>query len=197
METTIEPTVAVSRGRRIAFNVLLALLVVFAIGFGLFSMIGGAAGVADREAHRFHDLEGGMGLVVLLGIPAVTMFRDPSRRVAEMQLVILYMVAIHIAMALSAKYSPFILPFVVVIAALAVLHPARDRLLRMNGPSWPIVALTVAAAAPLVAYALGQAELQRNDPGTLHAEEDHWMTQASIALLFVLGGLLTALRGSG
>jgi hypothetical protein len=200
MESVTAPAVrSVHRGRRVAFLVLLWVLVVFTVGFGLFSMIGAAFGLADeREIHRFHDLAGGVALAILIGVPAVTMLRNTEHKVAEMQSILLYMLSAVVGMLLAGKVSPFVFPVLAVVVALAALHPARGRLFEAGaGVSWPIALLTVASAVPLIAYGLTQSDLQRHDPGTEHGKEDHWMTQATIAFTLVLGGLLVSLRTEG
>jgi hypothetical protein len=190
---------SVRRGRRIAFLILLWILVVFAVGFGLFSMVAAAFGLADeREIHRFHDLAGGVALTLLIGVPAVSMLRNTEHKVAEMQSILLYVLSAVVGMLLAGKVSPFVFPVLAFAVALAALHPARARLFKAGaGVNWPVAVLTVASAVPLIAYGLTQSDLQRHDPGTEHGKEDHWMTQATIAFTLVLGGLLVSLRTEG
>ncbi|MFN2418871.1 MAG: hypothetical protein ABR593_08105, partial [Candidatus Limnocylindria bacterium] len=50
------------------------------------------------------------------------------------------------------------------------------------------------AAVPLVIYALGQAELQRNDSSSEHAVFFHWVETSFYAIAILMLGLLAALR---
>jgi hypothetical protein len=79
------------------------------------------------------------------------------------------------------------------------LHPARDRFLRLSRGVSPVLGiLTVAAAVPLIGFALGQASLQRNGvAGDPHVDMHHYTGMAFMAIALVLCGAVAALRSRG
>jgi hypothetical protein len=83
----------------------------------------------------------------------------------------------------------------IAMVALVLLHPARPALTRIDGVDVGTIALTALAIVPAVAFALTQAELQRNgtaaDP---HVDMHHYSGMASYALWIVLGGAAASLR---
>jgi hypothetical protein len=100
-----------------------------------------------------------------------------------------------VTMAAALTVDPFTLPFIVFVCVLWVLRPNRDEPVIPAGKPSPILLVLVAAATvPLVSYALGQAELQRIDDVSEHAELFHWVETSFYAVAVLLLGLLAALR---
>ena len=81
---------------------------------------------------------------------------------------------------------------------LIALHPARSSLLKIDGIEVVTTLLGLVALVPAVAFALTQAELQRNgfvsDP---HVEFHHYSGMASYALSLPLAAFAAALRVPG
>lgn len=151
----------------------------------------------DDTIHRIHDLAwGGMG-GILFAVGALTLLRRPAQKVAPMQQIVAVQVAFILAFALATDFDPFVLIFVVVIGAMAVLHPAREQLLRAGRPSPVLAGLTVLAAIPLIGYALGQGELARADTVSEHADLNHWTGMAALAFALILVGLVASFRAKG
>jgi hypothetical protein len=97
-------------------------------------------------------------------------------------------------MALSVTLDPFTLPFVILIGVLWALRPSDEPLLRAERPSPILLILVLLASAPLLGYALGQAEFQRIDTVSSHDTFFHWVETSFYAVAVILLGLLAALR---
>jgi hypothetical protein len=74
------------------------------------------------------------------------------------------------------------------------LKPARERPIPESRPSWILLVLVLAAAVPLSIYALDNADLQRVDQTSEHAEFYHWVETSFYAIAILLVALLPALR---
>ena len=179
--------------RLTTMRIIAALMAVSAIGFGLFTVVFGFVGPA-QQPHAFHNAMVASLLAVLSAPPAIAVARSPAR--SSRPLVVLAVLAIAGlgTMALSLTIDPFTLPFVVSIGLLWALSPRREDLLPAGRPSPILLALVLAATAPLVAYAIGQAELQRMDHTSSHAAFFHWVETSFYAVAVIGLGLLAALR---
>lgn len=182
---------APSRRRRIATAVTLviagALPLVWSIA-ALVAFVGGD----DGGEHRFHDLTG-VGVVLgVLWLGAVAgLARDRGRRPAALAQLLGIGVAAAVATALSGE-SP-VLPVVVALPGIALLALRDDRAgLRRLRPSPPVAALAIAAAVPLVPYAVGQAHLQSASHDA-HASLEHYFDMAWIALAMPITAGVAAL----
>jgi hypothetical protein len=139
---------------------------------------------------------------VLLTTGLASQIRTPS--IAGLQQAVLALVAWSVAGWLGGRVEPFIGPLVLLVAAapLVVLHPDRRRLLA-PGPaaSRPLVALTVVAVGPAVAYAadmLGRARAA--GPSCFLGQcvqGDRYAEAAALTLAVVLVALLASLRPPG
>jgi hypothetical protein len=181
-----------SRGRRTAFRVITIIMAVGGLGFGLFTWASNL--LESQRIHLFHNVVVGSLLVVLSAPAAIAAARNPEGSIRAL----MHLAAVGIAgvatMVLALTLDPFTLPFVVLVGVLWMLRVA-------TGPAFPpgrispIMLLLVAAATiPLVAYAVGQAELQRIDDTSEHAEFFHWVETSFYAVAALLLGLLAALR---
>ena len=63
-----------------------------------------------------------------------------------------------------------------------------------DAPAPSLTVLVAVAALPLVIYALTQAELQRIDIASEHAEFNHWVETSFYAIAVLLLGFMAALR---
>jgi hypothetical protein len=71
---------------------------------------------------------------------------------------------------------------------------ARGAVVAPGRPNPALAVLTVAALVPLVLYALAQAEQQRIDTTSEHAEFNHWVETSFYAAAILLLGALAAFR---
>jgi hypothetical protein len=182
-----------SRGRRTAFRVIAVILAVTGLGFGLFTAVFGIISEAQR-VHAFHNAVVATLLVVLTALPLIAAARNPERAAVPLIHLIVLSVAGLATMALSLTIDPFTLPVIVMLGVLWTLRPFREPLFPAGRPSPILLVLVVAAAVPLSAYALSNAELQRIDDISEHAEFFHWVETSFYAAAVLLLGLLAALR---
>lgn len=182
-----------SRGRRITFRVIATIMAVSGMAFGLFTAVFGV--VSESQAiHGFHNAVVATLLVVLSASAAIAAARVPDRSIGPLVHLSVVGVAGLITMVLSLTIDPFTLPVIVLLGLLWVLRPTRDPLLPAGRPSPLLLVLVLAAAVPLATYALSNAELQRIDDISEHAEFYHWVETSFYAAAVLLLGLLAALR---
>ena len=174
-------------------RVLAIVMAIGAIGFGLFTAIFGIVNPA-QEPHAFHNVVVASLLIVLSAPPVIAVAVEPDRAIRPLVILAAVAVAALATMALSLTLDPFTLPFVVLIGVLWALAPNRDGAFPPGRPSLVLGILVLAAVGPLVAYALGQAELQRTDHTSEHAAFYHWVETSFYAIAVLLLGGLAALR---
>jgi hypothetical protein len=180
-------------GRRKAFRVIAWIMAGFAVAFGLYTAVFGIISESQR-IHAFHNVVVASLLLVLSAPAAIVAARWPERSWPALLHLVALGVAAVATMALGLKIDVFTLPFAVLTGVLVALGVARGPAVPAGRPS-PILAVFVAAAAvPLVAYALGQAELQRTFPSSEHADFNHWVETSFYAVAILLLGALAALR---
>jgi hypothetical protein len=190
-----EASATSSRGRRTAFRVVAVIMAVSAVAFGLFTAVFGVVSEAQR-IHAFHNAVVASLLLVLSAPPTIAAARAPERAAGPLAHLGAVGVAGVVTMVLALRVDVFTLPFIVLVAVLLMLRVARGPALPPGRPSAPLAVMVVAAAVPLVAYALGQAELQRMDTSSEHAEFNHWVETSFYAVAVPLLGVLVALRPS-
>jgi hypothetical protein len=181
-----------SRGRRTAFRVIATIVAVSGLAFGLFTAVFGIV-EEDQAIHAVHNAVVATLLMVLSAPAAIAAARTPERSTRPLVHLAVVGVAGLLTMVLALTLDPFTLPFVVLVGVLWALRPTEGRPFP-GRPSPILLVLVVAAAVPLVAYTLGQAELQRIDDTSEHAELFHWVETSFYALGIVLLGLLVAVR---
>ena len=174
-------------------RVLAIVMAIGAIGFGLFTAIFGIVNPA-QEPHAFHNVVVASLLIVLSAPPVIAVAVEPDRAIRPLVILAAVAVAALATMALSLTLDPFTLPFVVLIGVLWALAPNRDGAFPPGRPSLVLGILVLVAVGPLVAYALGQAELQRTDHTSEHAAFYHWVETSFYAIAVLLLGTLAALR---
>ncbi|MGH2661871.1 MAG: hypothetical protein ACRDH8_03490 [Actinomycetota bacterium] len=183
---------APSTVRRTAFRVIASLMAVAGIGFGLFTAVFAFVG-EGQEIHAFHNGVVAALLIVLSGLPALAAARDPERSTKWLVHLAVVGVAGLVTMILSLTVDPFTLPVIFLVGVLWALRPSDERPLPSGRPRPVLLVLALAAAVPLGAYALGQAELQRIDTSE-HADFYHWVETSFTAGSVLLLGLLVAVR---
>jgi hypothetical protein len=184
---------APSKGRRTAFRVIATIIAVAGLGFGLFTAVFGILSEAQR-IHAFHNAVVATLLIVLSAPAAIAAARDPEESAVPLMHLMVLSIAGLLTMVLSLTIDPFTLPVIVLLGLLWVLRPTREPLLPAGRPSPVLLVLVLAAAVPLATYALNNAELQRIDDISEHAEFYHWVEMSFYAAAVLLLGLLAALR---
>lgn len=174
-------------------------LATLAVGAGLFawpSLIGGWVGGGERSTHRVHDISYGALVGILLAAGIAAQIGRPERYGVGLQQAALVAVAYGIAGALARDVAAAGIAGIsgVIIAALALFHPARAELLRIGRRlSAPLLLLTVAAAVPSARFAARMASLQRSgSPSDAHVSEHRWLSMAALPIAVVLVGLLAS-----
>lgn len=142
----------VPAGRVKAFRSIAWFMGFSAVAFGLFTAVFGIVSEA-QEIHAFHNTVVAALLLILSAAPAIAAASRPERAAAPLLHLLVLSIAGLATMVLSLKLDFFTLPFIILVAA---------------------------GAIPLLSYALGQAELQRIDTSSEHAEFNHWVETASI-----------------
>ena len=179
--------------RRTAFRVIAWIMAASGMAFGLFTAVFGVI-EEEQRIHAFHNVVVAALLIVLSASAAFGAARDPEGATRALVHLAVVGVAGVVTMAFAVTLDPFTLPFVVLVAVLWVLRPGREDPLGAGRPSLILLAIVIVGAVPLVAYALGQAELQRIDDSSEHAEFFHWVEAAFYSTAIPLLGLLAALR---
>lgn len=184
---------AASPARTKAFRLIAGAMGGSAVAFGLFTAV--FAVVSDaQEIHAFHNAVVAALLLVLSAPPAIAAARAPRDGPGPLLHLIALSLAGLVTMALGEKLDLFTMPFIVLTAVLVSLRVVSWRSLRPGRPSLVLLILVAIAAVPLISYSLDQAELQRLDHSSEHAEFNHWVETSFYATAVVLLGFVTALR---
>ncbi len=180
-------------GRRKAFRTIATVMAVSGGLFGVFTAVFGIVSEAQK-VHAFHNAVVAALLLALATPPAIAAARAPERAAAPL----VHLVALSAAglgtMLLARKVDVFTLPFIVFVGVLVALRVPSFDALRTGHWSLPLAILVVTAAVPLLKYTIGQAELQRIDTSSEHAEFNHWVEMSFVAVGVLMLGALTALR---
>ena len=191
-----EQNASVSRSRRRtrATRVIAGFMAGSAVLFGVLTGVLGI--VAESQLiHAFHNVVVASLLLVLSAPPALAIARNPNNSHAPLMTLTALSAAAVITMAASLTIDPFTLPFVIFTGVLWTLRPSDPPPTSNAGPpSWVLLALLVAGVVPLLAYALGQAELQRTLAENDHSRFFHWIEVSFYAAGILAFGLLSAFR---
>ncbi len=180
-------------GRTKAFRIVAGVLGAATVALSLPFTI--ASFTDDAEAiHRLHNLAGVFGFGLLLGGSLLVCARRPES-VGPFWIAIASGVASTIAGLLSGDLISgvwFTAPIALVI--LVALHPYREALHRIDGLDAPMAILALLTLVPAIAFALTQAELQRNGVAAdQHVELHHYSGMASYALALPIAGFAASL----
>src|SRR5262245_20417495 len=177
---------------RRAFRIVAGVLGVATIGLSLPFAIGSLFSETDK-IHRFHFFSGTVGYGVLLGVSLLVCAWRPDQ-IGPFWVAVSAGVASTLAGIVSGDFISgvwFSAP--VAIAVLFLLHPARPALFHTDGVDIARAGLAVIAFVPASAYALTQAELQRNGvPADPHVDFHHYSGMAA----YVFTVPLAAFAGS-
>ena len=182
---------------RLAFRIVAGVLGVATIGLNLPFAIGSFISETDA-IHRFHFLSGTVGYGVVLGVSLVVCAWRPEA-IGPFWVAVSAGLAATLAGIVSGDFfSGIWFPAPVSIVVLLVLHPARGAVFDIAGVDVAGAVLALVALVPTTAYALTQAELQRNgvaaDP---HVEFHHYSGMAAYVFAVPLAGFAGALRVPG
>ena len=182
-----------SRRRLTAARGVAWFMAMSAMVFGAFTIVFGIVG-PDQQVHSFHNAVVAALLLVLSAPPALAVARAPARSMQPLLFLGMLAVAGLGTMALSLTLDPFTLPFVLLIGVLWVLRPSNEPVIPDGRPSPVLLVLVLLASAPLLTYALGQAEFQRIDTVSSHDTFFHWIETSFYSVAVLLLGVLAALR---
>jgi hypothetical protein len=153
----------------------------------------------SRPDGSFHaqDLAWGAAEGILLFVGLVASLWNARRRPAALQQALAVVAALLLTMALTLGPDPVTLVLGLLIGSGALLSPARSLLIRRTAPvSRPLAGLALAAALPLIPYAVAAAAAQRRG-GSLNAELAGY-TGATVWALALLGVVtVAAMRSRG
>lgn len=182
---------------RRAFRIVAAIVGVLALLLTVPFTVGAFFDDAER-IHRFHYLAGSLGSGVFTGVSLLACARRPEA-IGPFWVAVASGVASTLAGIVSGDFVSgvwFAAPLIIVV--LFALHPARRALFDVDGIDVPTAILALAALVPAGAYAVTQAELQRNgvsiDP---HVEFHHYSGMAAYVFTLPLAGFAAALRVPG
>ncbi|GIU98981.1 MAG: hypothetical protein KatS3mg014_0597 [Actinomycetota bacterium] len=186
-----EATPSASRGRTLAYRILAGVLglavVVLSVPFAVLAFVDEADAI-----HRMHNLSGAIGFGGLIGALLIVTAWRPTEQVAAFRVVTAASAGGVIAGAISGDLvgGGWLIP-IVALAILIPLHPERGELFAFRSPDPTLVALSVLAAIPGIAFALTQAALQRNGVPSLdpHAELHRYSGMAAAGITIPLVGL--------
>jgi hypothetical protein len=180
-------------GRLTALRIVAAVSAASTIGFGVFTLVFGIVEPA-QEPHAFHNVMVASLLLVLTAPANIAIAVAPQRAIRPLVVLTVVGIGALATMAMGGTVDPFTLPVVLVLPVMWALLPDRDGAYPAGRSSPILVILVLAAAAPLFAYAIGQADLQRTDHASEHAAFYHWVEASFAAVAVLLLGLLAALR---
>lgn len=193
--------------RRIAFRVCLVLSGLFyaVLLTGLSALLSPAW---SEPIHRVHHV-GAALFIGMIAVGLLAQLRAPERNIAAFWQVVVAVLAIQITNFIigdpdnyggnAGIMDPAFLIFVVPLLILAVLHPARGRLLRAGtGMSPALTGISLVAAVPLAVYGVNQALVQRNSwPPLADPHHQKWFMMAFLAFALPLLGLVASFRLDG
>jgi hypothetical protein len=182
---------------RRAFRIVAGVVGVAAIVLTVPVAVGAFFDEAER-IHRFHYLAGALASGLLLGVSLLACSRRP-RDLAPFWVAVASAVATTIGAIVAGDFITGLYVIApVLLIVLFVLHPERRSLFAVGGMDAVTAALAALALVPAVAYALTQAELQRNgSPFDPHVEFHHYSGVATYALSLPLAAFAAALRLPG
>jgi hypothetical protein len=187
--------------RQVAFRAWAAILVVTfgIVFFGLTSLVLAWFQEVEGVAGPVTDLGYGVLYGIILTIGLLMQFRSPERKIAGVQQAALAIPALLIGSAIASD-SQDLVPALILLPAIGILlalHPAREEFLTRGAAlSRPLLAITVAGAVPLVAYALDMGAQARDLSGPPHHVQ-RLSTMAAMAVAIMLTGLLAAFQTRG
>lgn len=192
-----------SRIRKIAFWLLMALLVFLHLGDRPQMLIFPVTAFTDTTGHELHMFTQGLfAWVVLASI--VMALRRPVRQVGAAWTYMVATIVVFVLLAVFADLPPEVGPIlaggVVIALAAFLVHPAplRAKLVPSSAFDARLLGLAVVGAIPLVVYAVGQLSIHLSSgPSDEHFAFGHWVIMASVALMAAVLAIIAALGFDG
>lgn len=147
------------------------------------------------QIHRLHSLA--LPLIswgALLGV--ALQFRRPRRKLGALLMALATVVAVACGLALTGTFTVAgMAPFLLLPLAMCALHPSAHAIIRPLRLDLPMLALSVVAAVPWLAYATGVTQTAR--AAGPNGDIEHLTFMVIVALAIVLWALLGATGKSG
>ena len=183
---------------RLAFRIVAGVFGVFVLVTSIPFAIGSFVD-ETQDLHLIHNLSGAAVYGILLGVGLIALAARPEAYVAVVQGLLLASLGALVGGLLGGDLiEGFWLIVPVVVLVLFVLYPKREGVLRLGSVQPGLLILVVAAAIPVIAYALTQASLQANgsdlDP---HVEAHHYGGQAVGSLMLLFFAVAPGLGAAG
>ena len=191
-------SVAVGRGRLIAFRVLSVIAALLALS-GLIFVYQSFADAAEK-IHTVHNLAQTWVLVAFMAVPLLVGLKEPRSVVSPFRLLLSLSLAMFAAGLIGGDLVNSGFLFMPIVAAiLLALHPARMEVWRCVKGNVTMLLLGVLALIPAFIYALGQGDLQKVPPlgMEIHAEFHHFSGMAYVMLSLGLAAIAAAFPGRG
>jgi hypothetical protein len=182
-----------SRRRIRATRLIAGFMAASGVLFGIFTAVFGMV-AESQQIHAFHNTVVASLLLVLSAPPAIAIARKPDHPLAGLRILTALSAAAVVTMAASTTIDPFTLPFVLFTGVLWILRPSEQPSADDERPSWILLGLVAVGVVPLLAYALGEAQLQRTLTDSSHAQFFHWVEASFYAVGILAIALLAALR---
>lgn len=198
----------VSTRRRIAFQVVAAVVALWVVAVSIFGLTEVvlmwfpaetlAAITGEEEVsfppHRAHFMAIGI-LAWTVVLSMAVQLRKPERRVAPMVLLAAAALGGTIVYGLSGTLSEWLVQDIAVvlvpISLVVFLHPSRHQLFTRPAFDRSLVRLALLAAVPWLVYIVDNAWTQfTNAAGDPHAEMEHWATAALMGVVIVVAAFL-------
>jgi hypothetical protein len=149
-----------SRGRSIAFRVLVVIFAIFHVLMSPLPFLVLAFFIKSEPgnvSHQVHELSFA-SLFAISFVGLLSQLRRPERKLAGMyQVIVPLYVIIPLVVIVDRVFDPTIAIFLVIPLLLVWLHPAREQLRRPGwSPSLILVILAGVAAVPLIVFAVDQ-----------------------------------------
>lgn len=196
----------VKKWRVIVFTVVAGLLTLFLLygGVGDLLLLNGQSGFPSA-IHRWHEAQSGTFTALVFGGSMLALLWQPQRKPLVAQFVILSIALAILCFATlsGAGFTPIALVIgAVLVGLLVAAYPTPRALLhfRREGPlSYALLLLTLIAAlllTPIMARELSWQILGWTGHD-VHALNFHWITSVVLALVLILAGILSSMKGRG
>ncbi|WP_255195983.1 hypothetical protein [Halorarius litoreus] len=198
------PTAETTLGRVRSYAFYLVVLAILAMGVVftgelLTLLVVGFTGdgAAALGIHRLHVMAIAATVGTFLAAVAVQLYKPRQRRAAMLAALGLIVIVSVITITTGPpEIVQEVIPFLALGILAAILHPSGRNLYRLGEEYSPLLlGLTVAAAIPLLAYAVSQFTLQ--GIGDQHAMFGHYGDMVSVSLGLILLGAIASARIAG
>lgn len=190
----------------IVFTVVAGLLTLLLLygGVGDLLLLNGQSGFPSA-IHRWHEAQSGTFTALVFGGSLLALLWQPQRKPLVAQFIILSIALVSLCFATLAGsgFTPIVLVIGAVLVGLLVAAYPKPRALlhfrREGSPSYALLLLTLIAAlllTPIIARELSWQILGWTGHD-VHALNFHWITSAVLALMLILGGILSSMKGRG